>query len=149
MLRKKAKKGFTLIEMLVVIAIIAVLVAIIIPTVTSSTNKAKAAVDAANLRSVLGALNSELAVGGKEVEDAVKAIDTPESKLNPGATLHVLYTNPGFIEVYFVKGDAYYGLEYLADVAENNESTLSTAKPATGGTWYKPGTGKIEAAPGA
>lgn len=145
---KKNDKGFTLIEMLVVIAIIAVLVAIIIPTVTSATNKAAAATDAANLRSVLGALNSELAVGGKEVEDAVKAIDTPESKLVESCELHVLYTNPGFIEVYFVKGDAYYGLEYLADVAENNESSLSTEKTATGGTWYKAGVGEIGYVPG-
>ena len=49
----KNKKGFTLIEMLVVIAIIAILVAIIVPTVTSATNKAKFATDAANLRSAL------------------------------------------------------------------------------------------------
>ena len=46
------KKGFTLVEMLLVIAIIAILVAVIVPTVTSSTTKAKAAADAANLRSV-------------------------------------------------------------------------------------------------
>lgn len=45
------KKGFTLIEMLVVIAIIAVLVAIIIPVVSSATVKAAAATDAANMRS--------------------------------------------------------------------------------------------------
>lgn len=45
------KKGFTLIEMLVVIAIIAILVAIIIPVVQSSTTKAAAAADAANMRS--------------------------------------------------------------------------------------------------
>ena len=50
---KLNKKGFTLIEMLVIIAIIAILVAIIVPTVTSATNKAKAATDAANLRSAL------------------------------------------------------------------------------------------------
>lgn len=48
-----SKKGFTLIEMLVVIAIIAVLVAIIVPTVTNSTAKAKYATDAANLRSAI------------------------------------------------------------------------------------------------
>lgn len=45
------KKGFTLIEMLVVIAIIAILVAIIIPVVTSATDKAAAATNAANMRS--------------------------------------------------------------------------------------------------
>ena len=45
------KKGFTLMEMLIVVAIIAVLVAIAIPTFTSSLNKAKAGVDLANIRS--------------------------------------------------------------------------------------------------
>lgn len=48
---KMNKKGFTLIEMLVVIAIIAVLVSIVVPTVSKSTVKAAAATDAANLRS--------------------------------------------------------------------------------------------------
>lgn len=52
-MKKMNKKGFTLIEMLVVIAIIAVLVSIIIPTVSSATTKAKAATDAANLRAVV------------------------------------------------------------------------------------------------
>ena len=51
MLQKlKNKKGFTLMEMLIVVAIIAVLVAIAIPTFTSSLNKAKGATDAANIR---------------------------------------------------------------------------------------------------
>ena len=54
------KKGFTLIEMLVVIAIIAVLVAIIIPTVTSATTKAQAATNAANLRSVKAEITTAL-----------------------------------------------------------------------------------------
>ena len=54
-MKKLNKKGFTLIEMLVVIAIIAILVAIIIPTVTSATTKAKASTDAANLRSAKAA----------------------------------------------------------------------------------------------
>ena len=53
---KMNKKGFTLIEMLVVIAIIAVLVSIIIPVVGNSTAKAEAATDAANLRSAKAAI---------------------------------------------------------------------------------------------
>jgi len=48
-----SKKGFTLIEMLVVISIIAILVAIIVPTVSTATAKAKFATDAANLRSAV------------------------------------------------------------------------------------------------
>ena len=47
----KNSKGFTLMEMLIVVAIIAVLVAIAIPTFTSSLNKARVATDEANIRS--------------------------------------------------------------------------------------------------
>ena len=59
-MKKLNKKGFTLVEMLVVIAIIAVLVAIIIPTVMSATAKASAATNAANLRSVKAELTTAL-----------------------------------------------------------------------------------------
>ena len=48
--RKKAKSGFTIMEMLIVVAIIAVLVAIAIPTFNGSLHKAKVAADWANLR---------------------------------------------------------------------------------------------------
>ena len=50
---KMNKKGFTLIEMLVVIAIISILVAIVIPVVSNSTEKAKQATDLANVRSLV------------------------------------------------------------------------------------------------
>jgi len=58
----RSKKGFTLIEMMVVIAIIAVLVAVVIPVISNSTDKAAAATNAANLRSVEGELVSMLLV---------------------------------------------------------------------------------------
>lgn len=46
----KNKKGFTLIEMLVVVAIIAILVAISIPAVSGALDKARKAADDANLQ---------------------------------------------------------------------------------------------------
>lgn len=49
-MKKRSKKGFTLIEMLIVIAIIAILAAIAIPTFSSQLTKANEAVDDANLR---------------------------------------------------------------------------------------------------
>ena len=53
------KKGFTLMEMLIVVAIIAVLVAVAIPTFTSALNKAKAGTDLANIRSGYAAAQLE------------------------------------------------------------------------------------------
>lgn len=56
----KNSKGFTLMEMLIVVAIIAVLVAIAIPTFTSSLNKARVAADAANIRSGYASVMAEI-----------------------------------------------------------------------------------------
>ena len=58
-MKKMNKKGFTLIEMLVVIAIIAVLVSIVIPVVGNSTEKAKEAADAANIRSAIAEVTTK------------------------------------------------------------------------------------------
>ena len=64
-MKKMNKKGFTLIEMLVVIAIIAVLVSIVIPVVGSATEKAKEAADVANIRSAVAEITTTaLADGG-------------------------------------------------------------------------------------
>lgn len=50
-LKKRGNKGFTLMEMLIVVAIIAVLIAIAIPIFTSQLEKSREAADAANIRS--------------------------------------------------------------------------------------------------
>ncbi len=50
-MKKNNKKGFTLAELLIVVAIIAVLVAIAIPVFTAQLDKAKQATDQANVRS--------------------------------------------------------------------------------------------------
>ena len=51
-MKKTNKKGFTLAELLVVVAIIAVLVAIAIPIFTSQLEKAREATDLANIRAM-------------------------------------------------------------------------------------------------
>lgn len=60
----KGEKGFTLIELMVVIAIIAVLVAIAIPAYMQATDNAKRKTSQANLRTIDGALNVYYAENG-------------------------------------------------------------------------------------
>lgn len=53
---KREKKGFTLAELLIVVAIIAVLVAIAIPVFTRQLERSREATDLANVRSAYAAL---------------------------------------------------------------------------------------------
>lgn len=133
------KFGFTLIEMLVVIAIVAVLVSVVVPAITNSNQQAKAAADAANLRSVLSVLNIEVVNGESTVPEIINASINPNSKLDPDAVLQAVFDAPGFIEVFYVNGDTYYSLDYLSEVAINGESSISTGKPVVEGTWYQAG----------
>ena len=57
--RIRNKKGFTLAELLIVVAIIAVLVAIAIPVFTSQLEKSREATDAANIRSAYAEVMAE------------------------------------------------------------------------------------------
>lgn len=58
--KKLNKKGFTLAELLIVIAIIAILVAIAIPVFTAQLQKAQDSVKAANIRSVRASASVEI-----------------------------------------------------------------------------------------
>lgn len=61
----KKKRGFTLAELLVVVAIIAVLVAISIPIFTAQMDKARKATDAANIRAAKAAAVVEYMSSGR------------------------------------------------------------------------------------
>ena len=134
-MNKMNKKGFTLIEMLVVIAIIAVLVSIIIPVVGNSTAKAKAATDAANLRSAkatltIAVLNGSLdkaAAGTTDTYDAsnyathVPGGSAPECKSGNDAFTYTV-DDQGNVKVYFGIND----IAHYAGLAGDDDATATT-----------------------
>lgn len=136
-----SKRGFTLIEMLVVIAIIAILVSTVVPMVHGMTTKARAAADVANLRNVYATLNIDVVNGNKTVPEIINSSLEPTSKLDSDAVLQAVFDAPGFIAVFYVNEETgtYYSMDYLSDVAVNGQSTISTSKPSISGTWYQAG----------
>ena len=73
-MRKNNKKGFTLAELLIVVAIIAVLVAIAIPVFTSQLEKSREATDVANVRSSYAVVVAEGLVADPETTPIVSAV---------------------------------------------------------------------------
>lgn len=69
---KKNTKGFTLAELLIVVAIIAVLVAISIPVFTSQLHKARVAADCANVRAYYAELQYDFMETGKINENKLR-----------------------------------------------------------------------------
>ena len=117
----KNSKGFTLMEMLIVVAIIAVLVAIAIPTFTTSLNKARVATDEANIRSGYASVMADVLTTKFEIEEADKPQDGKY--------------------VYYLNKD---GSATVAAVADNQYTTLGKNTDAalkvagiTVGTWDK------------
>ena len=75
---KRTKKGFTLAELLIVVAIIAVLTAIAIPVFTSQLEKSREATDAANIRSAYAAVQSAALL--QDNQTALNKLETADTK---------------------------------------------------------------------
>ena len=124
-MKKLNKKGFTLVEMLVVIAIIAILVAVIVPTVTSSTKKAKAATDAANLRSAeatltIKILSGEITDTSSLSADAAGIANAATSKTD-GGSFSATYSETTGVTVKYGSN----GISYYAGIAEGTNGSGS------------------------
>ena len=76
--RSKDKKGFTLAELLIVVAIIAVLVAIAVPIFTGQLEKAREATDAANIRTAYAVATVAAMEKGADVYAEVKLTQTQD-----------------------------------------------------------------------
>lgn len=98
----KRNRGFTLMEMLIVVAIIAVLAAIAIPVFNGSLHKAKVAADMANVRAYYAELQTQYITTGEYIDIGdepkpqreIEFLDGTTVKLQAGYILAILYRKP-------------------------------------------------------
>ena len=139
MRKMKNKKGFTLMEMLIVVAIIAILIAIAIPTFASSLNKARVATDEANIRAGYASVMTDVLTDENySVEGGTEK--TATYKLNKDGSVTKDSADAGA-----AAGDPY------VTVGKNDKADTAVAG-VTVGTWekgkkvtyeYNFGTGKV------
>ena len=86
-MKKNNKKGFTLAELLIVVAIIAVLVAIAIPVFTSQLNKSQLATDTANVRSAYADACATALANGDTDDDGKLSITIKDPSQYSAATV--------------------------------------------------------------
>ena len=79
-MRENGKKGFTLAELLIVVAIIAVLVAISIPIFSAQLEKSREATDAANIRSAYAEVSADMLTN----ESSDKSVDVVAKQKKEG-----------------------------------------------------------------
>ena len=81
-MKKRNQKGFTIMEMLIVVAIIAILVAIAIPTFNSALTKSKEAADVANIRAAYAEVMLDYMMGDAAAAPTYATIKAKVGKLN-------------------------------------------------------------------
>ena len=94
MFKKINKKGFTLAELLIVVAIIGVLVAISIPIFTAQLKKARLATNQANARAAYAATVAGLLDGEKTAGTGVYNVNTAKCSVTSATTAQAVTTGP-------------------------------------------------------
>lgn len=88
-MKRLGKKGFTLVELMVVIVIIGILVAIIVPSVTSAVNSAKKQSALADAKSQLTTWSIEVATAGSTTAQYFVGDDDDVTPLTEAEALRI------------------------------------------------------------
>ena len=88
-MKRLGKKGFTLVELMVVIVIIGILVAIIVPSVTSAVNSAKKQSALADAKSQLTTWSIEVATAGSNTAQYFEGDDKTPLPLTEAEALRI------------------------------------------------------------
>ena len=132
---KENKKGFTLAELLIVVAIIAVLVAISIPIFTSQLEKSRESTDAANLRAAYATAAAKVL----DTETGVAAGPVVMTQTDAGFTTDVKDSTIGSVALNTLttakKGDQYYvnvGTDGTVTISGSVTNGYTIVNPTTG-----------------
>lgn len=123
---KKNNKGFTLAELLIVVAIIAVLVAIAIPVFTSQLEKSREATDLSNVRSAYAEVVADyLANGAKSSYTASAEAKQTQSGWQMGSSQAVLKTRVNGTEKNVSVTNHTKGSKFTINITKSGTVTVS------------------------
>ena len=126
-------KGFTLIEMVIVVAIIAILIAIAVPQVLKQINKSKIEADKANAKNIATAIQQWVSEGNVLNNQAEWKVITSNDPVNTGNGIQD-YLGSGLPKTKLKNGDFYYKYDATNQVlmigAENSSGTIVELYPS-------------------
>ena len=140
----KSKKGFTLVELMIVVVIMAILVAVAVPIFSAVTKNARIKTCAANRREIVSQVNGFLMgnIDGKQHTAAGSyTVDSDGSKgtVTAGTSTDAKYTKEMFEglfqEVPYCPAEGTYTVTITAATSDGiNESTATVSVTCDGGT---------------